>query len=362
MKTMKAEFSMFVLAAGLCIACFSGENKQESASKFDSIYYFQNPILDYGANPYTVWHDGYYYYTQGGEDYIELWKTRDLTKLREAECKTVYRPDNISARFHMWAPELHRIDGKWYIYYTADDGYTDHHQLYVAENSNEDPMEGSFSYLSHLSTDPDNNWAIHPTTFSVHGKQYLLWSGWESQRIYSETQCIYIAPMSNPYTISGKRVLISKPQYAWERQWISPDGNRSAYPIYVNENPQVFVTPTKIIIFYGASGSWTPYYCTGKIEADINSDLLNPESWHKYPEPVFMQNAETQVYGPGVSCILPGRQENEWWMLYHARSVYNDQPGSVDSRSPRLQPISLDANNEPVLGIPYRLDTLLRIP
>ena len=28
----------------------------------------------------------------------------------------------------VWAPEIHRIDGKWYVYYAADDGNSDNHR------------------------------------------------------------------------------------------------------------------------------------------------------------------------------------------------------------------------------------------
>ena len=83
-----------------------------------------------------------------------------------------------------------------------------------------------------------------------NGQLYLLWSGWPERRHETETQCIYIARMENPWTTSSNRVMISLPDHEWERQWINPDGHRSAYPIYVNENPEAFAcannpTPSK---------------------------------------------------------------------------------------------------------------------
>ena len=106
---------------------------------------------------------------------------------------------------------------------------------------------------------------------------YLLWSGWPNRRIGSETQCIYIARMENPWTLATKRVMISQPEYEWERQWINPDGGRTAYPIYVNESPQYFHSKDNqtVIVYYSASGCWSPYYCTGMLTADADSDLLS---------------------------------------------------------------------------------------
>lgn len=342
----------------LLTSCAAEERRKQVVDASDTLHYYRNPILDSGAEPYAVFHDGYYYYTQGCEDQVCLWKTPDLSRLREAECKMVYQPSPPHGRQHLWAPEIHYIDGKWYIYYTADNGNSDNHRLYVAVSSSPDPMAGDFRYAARLS----NDWAIHPTTFSVRGRRYLLWSGWLYQRATDETQGIYIAAMDSPTSVSSERILISTPQYVWERQWVSPDGSRLAYPVYVNENPQAFVTDSKVYVYYGASGSWTPYYCVGRLEADVNSDLLDPASWHKHPEPVFMMSERDSVYSVGGMCLVSGAGTDNTWMLYHARSLSNDEPGTRDSRTPRLQQIFLDKQGVPQLGHPFRLDTLLRRP
>ena len=112
-------------------------------------------------------------------------------------------------------------------------------------------------------------------------------------------QCIYIARMKDPWTLDSPRVLISKPEYEWERQWVNPDGSRTAYPIYVNEGPQFFHSKDNktLILYYAASGSWSPYYCVGMLTADAESDLLDPASWTKSSVPVFQQSLENEVYG-----------------------------------------------------------------
>ena len=71
---------------------------------------------------------------------------------------------------------------------------------------------------------------IQATTFEHKGVRYLAWSGWPKRRTNAETQCIYIARMKDPWTLDSPRVLISKPEYEWERQWVNPDGSRYGLP------------------------------------------------------------------------------------------------------------------------------------
>ena len=168
--------------------------------------------------------------------------------------------------------------------------------------------------------------------------------------------------MENPWTLSSDRVMIAEPEYEWERQWISPDGSKTAYPIHVNESPQFFESKNKdkVLIYYCASGSWTPYSCIGLLTADAGSDLTNAASWKKQDTPVFEQQPEDSVFGPGSPSFVPTPDEKEWYMLYHARKIPNDAPGATDSRSPRLQKISWDANGMPVLGKPCKEGTQIK--
>ncbi len=66
--------------------------------------------------------DGQYYFiaTAAEWDRIELRRTRDLNALATAETKVLWREHGAGPMSaHIWAPEIHFIDGKWYIYFTA---------------------------------------------------------------------------------------------------------------------------------------------------------------------------------------------------------------------------------------------------
>ncbi len=321
---------------------------------------FTDPLLPSGADPWALWHDGHYYYMHTLSNRLDLWKTNDLTNLQEAKCKTIWIPTDPANAKHLWAPEIHVIDGKWYVYYAVDDGNTDNHQLYVLENSAQDPFDGAFEMKGRFSTDPDDNWAIDGSLFQHKGDWYLIWCGWQTMRIDTETQCIYVARMENPWTLASERVLISKPEFDWERIWQRPDGKHPRYIIYVNEGPQMLKRGNKMHIIYSASGCWTPNYCLGMLSASADSDLLNPASWTKSQTPVFQQSPENGVFGPGHNSFFKSPDGTEDWILYHANDNPND--GCGNKRKPRAQKIGWTDDDMPIFGVPISTDSLLVKP
>jgi GH43 family beta-xylosidase len=91
---------------------------------------FANPVLPSGPDPWVAQRDGWYYYTNTLGDRIALWKTRDMARLSEASPVTVWRaPKNGPHSTSVWAPELHYLRGKWYLYYSAADGTTMAHRI-----------------------------------------------------------------------------------------------------------------------------------------------------------------------------------------------------------------------------------------
>ena len=110
---------------------------------------YKNPIVVQRADPLIYKHtDGYYYFTASVPEYdrIEIRRSKTLQGLSEAETFTAWtKHDKGEMSNLIWAPEIHFIKGKWYIYYAAAangevTGITFNHRMYVIENSNEDPL------------------------------------------------------------------------------------------------------------------------------------------------------------------------------------------------------------------------------
>ncbi|UOR07604.1 glycoside hydrolase family 43 protein [Hymenobacter aerilatus] len=318
---------------------------------------FTNPLLPSGADPWSIYHDGYYYYTHTTGRNITLWKTKSLSQLGTAEKRVVWTPPATGPNSReIWAPELHYLRGKWYVYYAADAGTNQTHRLWVLENASPDPLQGTWTDKGQL-TDTTNKWAIDGSIFEHNKELYMVWSGWEGD--VNGRQNIYLAHLKNPWTVDGPRVLVSTPTYAWEK-----DGDLGATSnpphVDVNEGPEVLSHGNKLYLIYSASGCWTDSYKLGMLTASAKSDLTKPESWTKSPEPVFQANPTNGVYAPGHNSFFKSPDGKQDWILYHA----NNQPGQGCGgfRSPRAQRFTWNTDGTPNFGVPVATGTPLARP
>ena len=106
---------------------------------------FVNPLLPSGADPWVTSRNGFYYYMNTTGSNLTIWKTRSMADLASAEKKVVWQPPaNGPYSRDVWAPELHFLRGKWYIYFAADAGTNASHRIWVLENNAEDPLAGEW--------------------------------------------------------------------------------------------------------------------------------------------------------------------------------------------------------------------------
>ncbi|WP_083257253.1 glycoside hydrolase family 43 protein [Arcticibacter eurypsychrophilus] len=317
---------------------------------------FTNPLLPSGADPWSIYKDGYYYYTNSLGNRLAIWKTKDLADLKHAEQKVIWTPSpGTLYSDDIWAPELHFINGKWYMYFAADDGNNNNHRMYVVENSSIDPMKGEWVFKGKIA-DASDKWAIDGTVFEHGGQLYMLWSGWQGNS--NGQQDIYIARMSNPWTIDGQRVRISAPHFDWEKDGDLNDAQNPSH-VNVNEGPQFLENKGKLFVVYSASGCWTDSYALGLLTFTGES-LLDSASWNKSEKPVFKQSPENGVYAPGHNSFFKSPDGKEDWILYHANNAPGQGCGQL--RSPRAQKFVWDANGTPVFGVPLRIGTALKKP
>lgn len=336
----------------LFVSCFFVMKSKAQQSKT-----FSNPLLPAGADPWCIYKDGYYYYTHTTGKNITLWKTKSIADLKTAEKKIVFTPPATGPYSkELWAPEIHWLQGKWYIYFAADSGRNESHRLWVLENSSADPLKGKWIMKGKLTT-PDDKWSIDGTVYNHNGQLYLLWSGWEGDVNFQQN--IYICAMSNPWTATGLRVKISSPQLHWETHGDLNNPNDVPH-VNVNEGPQILAKNEKLFLIYSASGCWTEYYSLGMLTANANSNLMDTASWKKHQQPVFTKSEENKVYAPGHNSFFKSPDGKEDWILYHA----NSKPGQGcgRQRTPRAQKFTWTADGIPEFGVPVSTGTILQIP
>ncbi len=318
---------------------------------------FTNPLMEAGADPWCIFKNGFYYYTHTTALDISIWKSTSIGGLKNAEKKLVFTPPKTGMYAkNIWAPELHYLRGKWYIYFAADCGNNSNHRMWVLQNSSKDPMQGEWVLKGKLTT-PDDKWSIDASVFEFKKQLYITWSGWKGD--FNGQQNIYIAKMKNPWTVTGDRICLSSPELAWELHGDLKDADNPTH-VKVNEGPVVVKRKKTLHLFYSASGCWTDYYAVGMLTASTTSNPMDATAWKKNGEPLFKKSAKNRVYAPGHNSFFKSPDGREDWILYHA----NNKPGLAcnGQRSPRAQKFTWGKDGLPNFGLPVKEGELLKVP
>lgn len=309
---------------------------------------FTNPILPSGPDPWVIQQGEYYFYTHTLGNRIGLAKTKAVSRLVNAPLNTIWTPPpSTNYSTNLWAPELHYLNNKWYIYFAADDTRDINHRMYVLENGSADPTSGEWVFKGKIS-DTSDKWAIDGTVLEHKGQLYFVWSGWRGENDPGIQQ-LYIARMINPWTLEGERVLLSEPVYPWEKNGL------------VNEGPQILKNSSgRVFLVYSASGCWTDDYALGMLTLREGGNPLIPGDWTKSPNPVFTKSVKNNVYGPGHNSFFKSPDGKEDWIIYHANSL--SKQGCGDTRSPRIQRFTWNTDGTPNFGEPLITDTPILRP
>ena len=276
---------------------------------------YNKPWILQRADPYVYKHiDGTYYFTASipAYDGIVLRHSDTLAGLKDAEEVRVWQKhDKGIMSEHIWAPELHYLDGKWYIYYAGgdiDDVWAI--RPYILECADQDPMTGNWVEKGKMTRAEEDEFSFEAfsldgTVFENRGKHYYIWA--EKVGVGKQISNLYIAEMENPCKLKTVQVLLTTPDYDWER-----------IGFWVNEGPAVIRHDGKIYMTYSASETGAAY-CIGMLSISEDADLLDPAMWKKERYPVLETNAEKGIYGPGHNSFTEDEQGNPI-MVYHART------------------------------------------
>jgi GH43 family beta-xylosidase len=332
------------LALGLALtaACGSAHAPAPEASASQSTatapQTFTNPVLGRGADPFVTVVDGRYWSVQSTGGGVSLRSSTSVTTLGTAEAEVIFEGGaEGSPCCEWWAPELHEIDGRWYVYVAADDGDNVNHRSYVLEA---DAIEGPYSFAGQLKL-PGNRWSIDVTVFEVESERYVSWSGWPGTN--NGQQNLYLAKLGSPTTVRGPAAVISEPRLDWETK-------AGTVGVLVNEGPAALVREGRVFLTYSGSGCWTPDYAIGLLTADADADLLDPKSWTKDPEPLFQGSEESGQWGTGHHSFFTSPDGSETWFAYHA--VTTPEGSCGEDREVYLLPLGSGPGGRPEFGKP----------
>lgn len=308
-----------------------------------------NPIVLERADPWVYKHtDGYYYFTGSVPGYqeIELRRAKTLNGLADEKIATIWRAHDHGAMSQLiWAPEIHYIQGKWYIYFAASDDSVardryNHHRMFVLENEHEDPFEGTWQEKGQIKTQFDS-FSLDGTVFEHRGELYYCWA--QQDPAIPGNSNLYLSKMKNPWTLKGEQMLLSIPEFDWEKNGFM-----------VNEGAAVIIRNGKVFLTYSGSAT-DENYAMGLLWIDENADLMDRYNWHKCEQPVFQTSEKNQQFGPGHNSFttLPDGSDV---LIYHARPKKNEQgdPLNNPDRHARAQVFAWDEKGFPVFGVPVK--------
>jgi GH43 family beta-xylosidase/putative hemolysin len=311
---------------------------------------FTNPIKSVkAADPYLTYYNGdYYLMGTTFANVLSMRKSPTLAGLATAPTVQIWQDATSSRGANFWAPEMHLVSGRWYVYYSGAQvgaACCDTQRTHVLESAGTDPL-GPYTYRGMLtgSNLTPGGWLIDASVLRLNNALYLLGSGF----INGSAQSLVIAPMSHPYTVSGPFSLISQPTNAWER---------SGAP--VNEGPVALQRNGQTYVVFSASSCQTADYKLGLLTY-TGGDPLSAGSWTKSANPVFQRNDAASVYGPGHNGFFTSPDGTESWIVYHANNSASQGCGTT--RTARAQRITWNANGTPNLGTPVALGSTLDGP
>jgi len=294
---------------------------------------YTNPIIknqnnSLTADPFVTRWGGYYYHCYYIDDGMYLARAKKLWELENAARVKVYEIPDEEGYTQWFAPELHRIDGAWYIYAAPLVDGEKMHTMCVLERKDDDPF-GEFISLGKMKGLEDE-WSIDGTILEHEGERWFVW-----------TKCseMFMAKMISPWEIEKPFISVMKPEFEFEKK------NN-----IINEGPAIIKHNGKLHMVFSANDSQCDEYCLGVMTYN-GGGLSDMKNWTKHPYAFFEKTED--IFGPG-HCSFTTVTENGHevdYIIYHA----NLESGSGwKGRNVWIKPIEWDENDMPVFGKPER--------
>ena len=258
----------------------------------------------------------------------------------------------------LWAPELHVIKDRLYIFHagTPESFFCEQsHVMALKEGGN--PIKASDWEMPRRVVKADGSMlygeegiTLDMTVFWSAGKLYAAWS----QRQFKPVDLgawLYIAEVDpdQPWVLKSEPQVLTVPEYGWEHNHT-----------FVVEGPFALYRGGKIYLSYsGALVDST--YVVGMLSMDDGAYPLDPASWTKENYPLLTSRSVPGEYGPGHNAYVTD-DDGLVWNTYHARpgkvpSVHNgDTNATFGDRSSGIRRVHFNVEGYPVLDMTEEMD------
>lgn len=245
-----------------------------------------------------LYNNTYYAYGTNAEDGIEVYTSDDLNKWKKEAKLALHKNDTWASRW-FWAPEVYHVNGKFYMYFSADE--------HIAVAVSDSPL-GPFKQENMkpmLATEK----AIDNSLFiDDDGKAYLFFDR------FNDGLNIWVAELTDDLLSIKEETMhpcihVSQP---WEEIWPR-----------VNEGPFVIKRNGLYYMTYSANSYESPFYGIGCATTD---NIMG--EWTKYDENPLLQKPGDLV-GVGHSATFTDKEGNLRIVFHAHRNKNNIHPRAM---------------------------------
>lgn len=312
---------------------------------------YEFPVAWNKADPcITKWKDKYYFISTNDLDREHTIYIREADSIPELVTAQQIKILDAYTYPHLvdllWAPELHIINDRLYVFHagTAKGFYEEQcHVMVLKEGGNptvasdwEMPVrvikkDGSYLY-------GEQGITLDMTHFEAGGVHYVCWSQRQFKPV-DQGAWLYIACVDpdKPWQLTTEPVLLSMPEYSWANNHT-----------FVDEGPFALFKDGKIYLTF-SSAAVDSTYVVGLMTADPNSDLTNPDNWVKENYPLLSSRSVVGEFGTGHNAYVTD-DDGLVWNTYHAR------PGVDGPRSSGIRRVHFNIEGFPVLDMTEEKD------
>ncbi len=315
---------------------------------------FPFPVMGERGDPMAIRYGGFYYYMasddEGGQLSLKIRRVNTIGDIASAQDHVILCagdfPFNAAC---FWAPELHEIEGKLFLFFAVGSPHWYTVQSHVMELTGNDPINPAHWSKPMRCEKADGTNLIEDgitldmSVLKVKGDYYVLWAqrymGSDLSNIGSSD--LYIARIDprKPWHQVSEAVLLRRPSFSWERA----HSDVIEGPFVLKHGGDIYVTYAAALIDHT--------YSVGLLRTREGSDLLDPQSWKVSNYPVLHRWSHPEQIGAGHNSFVKNERGEDILMI-HAIPFSHYRADPADGRRyPAFRAVHWDASGFPRLDM-----------
>lgn len=272
----------------------------------------QTNVIHIGDPMIVLEDDKYYMFATTSTHSFDCFISEDLRTFTKLPRPALANEDSF-ANFNMWAPEVYKIDGRFYMAYS---GKVENDSLMHINIAVSDNVTGPYADMHKEPVLMLDKSTIDAHIFIDDGVKFLFYSLDCSTNLINgiKTSQIYVVQLNDDFKPVGEHRLVATPNRPWES--LSLD-TRHLW----NEGPVVLKHNGKYYLTVSANCYATKYYCLG---CYVSNNITGP--YEKMQDSPIMEYIEGEISGPGHNNYFVDKDGN-LKCVFHIHTDINHPSG-----------------------------------